>query len=152
LLLLIFRWTLGFVSVLFYGVDWRWMFDVARYLKSTLADLVWTAGVWIREGGTQARGVPHKFEFSVRWINDIVLSESNLPSFTHWWNWQSSNVTLPALVLADLFVWLIQWLSAPGIYMEDLFCSPSFRSGRRSRQCLAPISRTPRCDRGDAHR
>jgi hypothetical protein len=37
-------------------------------------------------------------------MNDIVLSESNLPNFTHWWNWQSSKVTLPALALADLLV------------------------------------------------
>jgi len=38
-------------------------------------------------------------------INDIVLSESNLPSFTHWWNWQSSRFTLPALAFAALLVW-----------------------------------------------
>jgi len=29
----------------------------------------------------------------------MILSVSNLPSLTHWWNWQSSNVTLPAAAL-----------------------------------------------------
>jgi len=38
-------------------------------------------------------------------MNEIVLSVSNLASFTHWWNWQSSSVTLPAFALAVLFVW-----------------------------------------------
>ena len=38
-------------------------------------------------------------------MKDIVLSESNFPSFTHWWNWQSSKVTVPAFALAVLFVW-----------------------------------------------
>lgn len=33
-------------------------------------------------------------------IKLIVRSESNLPSLTHWWNWQSSNSTDPSSWLA----------------------------------------------------
>ncbi len=61
----------------------------------------------------------------------MMRSESNLPSLTHWWNWQSSSVTLPAAALVALLPILLPLgrLSSPSLSRSSRSLSPNLHSG-----------------------
>jgi hypothetical protein len=54
----------------------RWIFEVARYLNVSIpAELCGNVGEYRINSNSPSGG-----------MKEIVLSESNLPNFTHWWN------------------------------------------------------------------
>ncbi|QBZ55023.1 hypothetical protein PoMZ_10739 [Pyricularia oryzae] len=97
----------------------RFTFSVARYRMSSNSP----------SGGTKL----------------MIRSESNFPSLTHWWNWQSSSVTLPAAALVALLPMRFPdgRLIMPSPSRRSRSFSPNLHSGvpeRYARMTIWPVT------------